>query len=173
MHWLQWQCAAPLRRWNRSQFWFWLPLLAQSSISPIFLIEARILQMNILSQWEGPRNHWQPIRGHKHPYSDWDTSIQINGRAAVAKTLAEVQSGIFSSSPVQPVRSGPLPFKCGTAIHTLSFPQLYTNNPRLKCTSALVDPYNRLRHGPSAKLRNEWARLIVSATKSSIMICQF
>ena len=82
-------------------FWFWLPLLAQSSISPIFLIEARLLQMNIFSQWEGPRNHWQPIRGHKHPYSDWDTSIQINGCAAVAKTLAEVQSGIFSSSAVR------------------------------------------------------------------------
>ena len=39
---------------------------------------------------------------HRHPYSDWDASIQINGSAAVAKTLAEVQSGIFSSSPLQP-----------------------------------------------------------------------
>ena len=90
------------RRWNRFQFWFWLPSLAQSSISPIFLIEAFTKEhIEPMSQWEALHNHWQPIRGHRHPYSDWDASIQINGSAAVAKTLAEVQSGIISSSPLQ------------------------------------------------------------------------
>ena len=166
MHWLQWQCSAPLRRWNRSQFWFWLPLLAQSSISPIFLIEARLLQMNILSQWEGPRNQWQPIRGHKHPYSDWDTSIQINGRAAVAKTLAEVQSGIFSSSAERRGlgQVGHYHSNAACSSHP-AFSRVVHKQPEAEMHFSVGWSHNLLRrHGPSATLRNECAQLIVSAS---------